>query len=74
MINHRYIFTILALAGSVLVAQSSMQLRALAFMCWIVSNVCWLVDARQRKDNAQLAMYAFFTVTAIWGLWSNRWW
>ncbi len=57
--------------GSILVAMSSAQLRSLAFAIWIVANVCWLNDARVRKDREQLILYMFFTITSLLGFYTN---
>jgi len=64
---------ILGMSGAVLVAMPANELRMTGFMAWIIGNLLWVVYGLRSDDHYTIAMFGFYLVTAIIGLYNLAW-
>ncbi len=60
------------LGGAPLVSSRADHLKRWGFICWLVSNVCWIIWAIHTGGWALFAMQVFFCITSAQGWWNHR--
>jgi len=63
---------VFGLSGAPLVASRADHLKRWGFICWLVSNVCWIIWAIHTDGWALFAMQAFYCITSAQGWWNHR--
>ncbi len=63
---------VLGIIGAVYATGTTNQQRYFGFFLWVLSDLFWLAYGWEAAAYGVLASFAYFTLTSLRGMWSNR--
>ena len=65
MENLFWIITCISITGAIL----NVKKNKLCFVFWITANTAWMIIDFYKGIYAQSALFVFYTILCLWGLW-----
>ena len=69
-----YGIVFLVLAGALLTACATDQMRFVGFSVWVVTNIYWLLYNLRKHEIPLAIQFALCLFFAFMGMWNNRGW